>query len=319
MVSTTRPPLISDSSWATLLRCDIHCSTSSIGWWCGAGALLLDDLDGGVDQRRVALVEHEQDRRVAGLVAAVGLDGVVEPQHRRRGAPAQDAAAGVEPVDERGEAVGQPPLVHGRRVQAQAGRGDDAEGALAADEELVEVGAGGLAGVALGVDGGAVGQDHVQADDHVLDLAVAGRQLAGAAAGEPAADGGQGHRLRPVAAGEAVARAQLVLEVVAEGAGQHVGGERRVVDLADAREVAQVEHDAAVERHRRAAHPAAPGRRGDRDRQLVADRAAPRPPGRGPRDGRRRPPGPGPRRRAPRSWPAATSRGWPRCTRRRRW
>ena len=161
--------------------------------------------------------------------------------------------------------------MRGRGVQAQAGSGDDAQGALAAHEHLVEVGSGGLAGVALGVDHRAVGQDHVEPDDHVLDLAVAGGELAGPAARQPAADRGQGHRLGPVPAGEAVGGAQLVLEVVAERAGQHVGGERGVVDVADAGQVAQVEHDAAVERDRRPADPAAARGRRHRDGRLVAD------------------------------------------------
>ena len=42
--------------------------------------------------------------------------------------------------------------------------------------------------------------------DDVLDLAVARRELAGAAAREPTADGRQRHRLRPVPAGDAVRR-----------------------------------------------------------------------------------------------------------------
>ena len=41
-------------------------------------------------------------------------------------------------------------------------------------------------------------------------------------------------------------RAQLVLEVVAEGAGRHVEHQGRRVDVDDAGEAAEVEHDAAV-------------------------------------------------------------------------
>ena len=91
-------------------------------------------------RRRVALVEHEQQRPVAGVVAAVGLGRVVEPQHGRGGAALHDPAHGVEAGGEGREAVGGPALVRGRRVEPQAGAGDDAEGALGADEELGEVG-----------------------------------------------------------------------------------------------------------------------------------------------------------------------------------
>ncbi len=234
-------------------------------------ALLFDDLDGGVDQVRLALVEHEQDRQLAGLVVAVGLGGVVQTQHRGGRPPSQDPAADLEPVGEGLEADGEAPLVGRGGVHAQAGPGDDPERALAADEQLVEIGSRRLPGVAAGGDHGAVGQHDVEADDHVLDLAVAGRELAGAATGQPAADGREGDRLRPVPAREAVGGAQLVFEVVAEGAGPHVDGERRVVDVDDAGQVAEIEDDAAVERDRRAAHPAAPGRGGDGDAGLVAD------------------------------------------------
>ena len=80
----------------------------------------------------------------------------------------------------------------------------------------------------------AVGEHDVEADDDVLDLAVAGRELARAPAREPAADGRERHRLRPVPAGDAVLGAQLVLEHVAERAGQHVDEQRVVVDVDDA-------------------------------------------------------------------------------------
>ena len=76
----------------------------------------------------------------------------------------------------------------------------------------------------------AVGEHDVEAEHDVLDLPVAGRELAGGPAGQPPADGRQRHRLGPVAEGEPVLGAQLVLEVVAEGAGgdvDHQRGRRR--------------------------------------------------------------------------------------------
>ena len=102
---------------------------------------------------------------------------------------------------------------------------------------------------------------HVEADDHVLDLAVPGRELTGAAAREPATDGRQVDRLGPVADGHAVLGAQGVLEPGAERPGAHVDDERRVVDVDDAGEAAEVEEHAAVERDARAAHAAPAGGR----------------------------------------------------------
>ena len=116
------------------------------------------------------------------------------------------------------------------------------------DEELVEVGADGRPRRPAGADAATVGEGHVEAQHHVLDLPVAGRELTGRAAGQPAADRRQRDRLRPVAEGEPVRRAQLVLEVVAEGAGRHVEHQRGGVDVDDAGQPAEVEHDAAVQR-----------------------------------------------------------------------
>ena len=92
----------------------------------------------------------------------------------------------------------------GAGCSAEPGLGDHAEGALAADEHLVQVGADRLAGEAARRDLPPVGEDDVEADDDVLDLPVAARHLTGAAAGEPSSDRRQVHRLRPVPDGHAV-------------------------------------------------------------------------------------------------------------------
>ena len=123
----------------------------------------------------------------------------------------------------------------------------------------------------FGVHDAAVGQHHLEPDDHVLDLPVAGRVLARPAAGQPAADGREVHRLGPVAERVAVAdAAQRVLEIGAEGAGPHVGGERHLVDVDEALQRGQVERDAAVHRDGAAADAAASGRGGHRHEGLVA-------------------------------------------------
>ena len=130
---------------------------------------------------------------------------------------------------------------------------------------------GGPGSLALGVHDATVGQHHLEADDHVLDLPVAGRVLPRPAAGQPAADGGEVHGLGPVA--ERVARADLAergLEVRAEGAGPHVRREGGLVDLAQTVERGQVEGDAAVHRDGAPADAAPTGRRRDGHRGLVA-------------------------------------------------
>ena len=220
---------------------------------------------------------------VAGLVAAVGLDRVVEPQHRGRGAAVQDAPAGVEPVGERSRSRRRRAArAAGAGCSAQPGAGDDAERALGADEQLGEVGPdrGPRARRRCGSTR-AVGEHDVEADDDVLDLAVAGasswpapRQASQPPTVDSVIDCGQCPTV------SAVLGAQLVLEDVAERAGQHVDDQRRRRRRRRCRSrPVQVEHDAAVapgrsRRTRRCARPAAvTGTRG-----LVADARAPRRP-----------------------------------------
>ena len=180
---------------------------------------------------------------------------------RRRILPAR-----LEALGEGGEGEGPAPVGRGPGVDPQAGRGDHPEGALAAHEQLGEVGAGGRpGGVALGAHHGPVGQDDLEADHHVLDLPVAGGVLARAPAGQPAADRGQVHRLGEVAEGVAVAdRPEGRLEVRTEQPRRDVGHQRRLVDDDRPHQAGAVEGDPAEDRHRPPAHPAAAGHGGDR-------------------------------------------------------
>ena len=174
-----------------------------------------------------------------GAVAAVAarrLDGVVEAQHGRRRPAAQDRPAGLDAVGERRRTCTPP-------AAPSAGSGwarshtlvIDAERALGAEEQLGEVGPDGAGRRAAGAHDRAVGEHDLEADDEVLDLAVAGGVLAGAAAGDPAADGGDVEALREVADADSPWRClQLVLEVGPERAGEHLDDARRGVDVADA-------------------------------------------------------------------------------------
>ena len=132
------------------------------------------------------------------------------------------------------------------------------ERAFGADEQLREVGADRGARRTAGRDARAVGEHDVEAGDDVFDLPVAGRELAGAAARDPTADGRQRHRLRPVSAGDAVL-----------GRGARPRTRRRrcpgststsievVVDVDDAFDRGEVEQHPAEHGHARAAHAAA--------------------------------------------------------------
>ena len=220
-----------------------------------------------------------------------------------------------------GEPVGRRGLGGGCRVQPQPGAGDDAERALGADEELGEVRARPPGGRCRRcVMRRAVGQDDVEADDHVLDLAVAGRELAGAAAGQPPADRRQRDRLGPVADGEAV----LACAARPRGGRRRCRQRRRrTSDVSSTSRMPISPHRSSTTPPRTGTEPPTtplrPAAGGDRDAGLVADAPGP------PRPRRRRTVG---RtgggqagdlvRRAPRSWRAATSRGWPRPGRRRR-
>ena len=124
---------------------------------------------------------------------------------------------------------------------------------------------------AAGVDDATVGQGDVEADGHVLDLAVAVGQLTRRPARQPAPDGGQGDGLGPVAHGHPVFGPQGVLQLVTEGPGGHVEDHRGGVHRADAGQGAEVEQDTAVDGHRAPADPAAAGGGGDGHPGLVAD------------------------------------------------
>ena len=185
-------------------------------------ALFVDDAARRLGDVRVAFVEHQQEVRIARVVAAIGFDRVVQAQHRGRRAPLHDAAHGVEPGREGREGVGTAHLGGGEVMGAQPGADHDAERAFGAEEHLGEVGADRGAGRAAGADQGSVGEHHVETLDDVLDLPVTGRHLSRAAARDPTAHRRERHRLGPVPARDAVVLAQVVLEHVAERAGAYI-------------------------------------------------------------------------------------------------
>ncbi len=106
-------------------------------------------------------------------------------------------------------------------MSSQPHRGDDAERALGTDEQLVQVGSDGRCGRPARAHDPSVGEHDLEPDDQVLDLAVTRRVLAGAAAGDPATDGGELEALREVPDAESVT-GELGFEVGPERAGAHL-------------------------------------------------------------------------------------------------
>ena len=220
----------------------------------------------------MALVEHQQHAlsSVAAL-APLRLDGVVEAQHRRRGAGLEHVPARLDAVGEAPERVGGPPLVRRHRVGSQPHPGDHRERAFRSDQQLGEVGSGRSGGGPARSDHGAVGEDRLEADDHVLDLSVARRVLAGAPGRDPAADRCEVEALREVSDRHPVDLAELVFEVRAERAGEHLDDAGHHVDVDDAAQRRRVEDDPTEHGRCRSAHAAAAAGDGERQPGVVAD------------------------------------------------
>ena len=205
------PREISASSALTSLRCPIHCSTSAVVEHLApaSSALLGDDGHRRVDDQR----GRPRPARAARAGRRSGSCGRLRSR-RRGGSPRawrRDAgSAGTRRARRRTTRT------RTRRAARTAGAGCSRRRAPVmmpsvpsrADEELGQVGPDRGTRRAAGVDRAAVGEHDVEADDHVLDLPVAGADLARAAAREPAADGRQVDRLGPVPDRHAVLGAQ---------------------------------------------------------------------------------------------------------------
>ena len=132
-------------------------------------------------------------------------------------------------------------------VQAQLDLGDDAERALAADEQPRQVVAGGgFAHPPAGADHPPVGQHHRQAQHVLADGAVAHRVGAGGAGGAHAADGAVGARDRPGRTGRC--RADAAFSAAPGHARLHPAVHVRLVHLQHRVMPRQVDADAAAHR-----------------------------------------------------------------------
>ncbi len=126
-------------------------------------------------------------------------------------------------------------------MDAQADGGDHAEGALGAEEELAQVGAGGGGGGAAEVEHPGGGDDP-QAAHHLVEAPVPGGVLARGAGGREAADGGVAEALRVVAEFPAALGEQFLGGRAGE-AGAEDGLAGGLVQVEQPVEAAQVERD----------------------------------------------------------------------------
>jgi hypothetical protein len=107
--------------------------------------LVVDHGQGGLEEPGVGLVQHDEHVGV-GVSNDRPTRWVVEAEDGRGGPAAQDPPARVEAVGEGGKPKARRPLALGHRVDPEPALGDDAEGALAAHEQLGQVGTGGRSG-----------------------------------------------------------------------------------------------------------------------------------------------------------------------------
>ena len=194
-----------------------------------------------------------------------------------------------------------------------------AQSAFGADEQLREVGAGGRTRPApAGVDGGAVGQDHLEAAHHVLDLPVAGRVLARTPTRQPSAHGRQVHGLGPVPERHPVSCAARLRDRARTFPGAPRPDSEVSSMSVDARQPAHVEGHATEGGDARTAHARTPRHGRDRHPGVVTGAHHAGHLGRGGRDGTPPPAEPARHRRWPNGWPVATNLGPPRRGTRRR-
>ncbi len=225
----------------------------------GAGALGARDVQHRVDERGIALVEHEEDGVVAGGEVPIGFDGVVEPQHTP--GSRRDAGCGDRRRDRRRMpgTEGGAHLGHRGRVHPQARAGDHPR-----FPRCPRTAGSGRARPRRAVRRRCArcGRRRARrrAEHHVLDLPVARRELPGAAARQPAADGREVDRLGPVAE----VTSWSVRNAASRGAPKVPARTSRTsasVDADDPGDRGEVEDDAAVHGHARPTHAAAPRRR----------------------------------------------------------
>src|SRR3569833_3619753 len=207
------------------------------------------------------LVAHRVDQRV---------ELVVEADHRRAQALLDDP---LDRLDARWDALDLVAAKHSelrRRIHAQARRGDLAERALAAADQLRPVRTAQRARRTIGLDDLAAPSHDREAGDPILDLAVLRRQLPCRARREPAADRRAVDRRRKVAE-RVAAPLELALEPLAVQPRLDIAHELGRRHRAQRLHPLHVARDAAEQRHRAAAHARATAVRDARDPVLARE------------------------------------------------
>ena len=128
--------------------------------------------------------------------------------------------------------------------QLKGGLGNHAQGALAANKNLVQVGTGGVLWHWQGVDDVAVGQHHFQTDALVVNFAVFGRHNANAPMAQSAADGAAGQAGGNVLAGIALF-VGVPFQLLKDHARLGGDGAAYLVNLNQAVHALHVHHDTA--------------------------------------------------------------------------
>ena len=196
---------------------------------------------------------------------------VVEAHDRRAVAELQRAPDRADAGAHGRERDGGETALGGYRDELQRRPRDHAERALRADEQLRQLGAHRVPRHRDRVGQAAGRRRHAQRQHEILDLAVAGREHAGPAGGDVAADRRPLDR-RGIVRQHQPAGVQLGLELAPVLAGLHGHGHRDLVDLDHLGERAQVDHDAAVHGERAALGAGAAAPRHHRHAVLVRDR-----------------------------------------------
>ena len=185
--------------------------------------------------------------RTAARSMSSSADGLTRPMTSTTARPAATTSANVAATVAAGA---------GQRTQPQRGLGDDAERALRADEEALEVVAGDvLDRGAAEAHGAAVGEDGLEAEDVVAGDAVLHAAQAAGVGGQVAADGADLERRRVRRVPEAVLPGRR-LHLGVEQTGLHRRGHRVRIDPDLAHPLGR-QRDAPVHRRRSARQPRA--------------------------------------------------------------
>ena len=158
----------------------------------------------------------------------------------------QEFGGGVEALVEAVEGRGGKDAGLGLAEDADGGPGDDAECAFAADEQVVEVGAGGILRHGAGLQDAAVGQHGFEGDYLAAHRPVGRGHVSDAVGGDGPGDGGDGDAVGVVAEHEAVIF-QAVNQISDHYPGLYGGGEVSWVYVQDAVHALRTDDEAAPE------------------------------------------------------------------------